>query len=268
MCQPTNNYAWHLKEKIMTVHIPAQVPFIAFDGEATGLNIGPIIKGKPSQAFEFTFALLHPDTWEVEDILFQRCQYHPKWYDWSTDAEKIHGTKPEELNKEPSMIDAGAKVLHWLRTHTPKDAKYPRPQTLTHNGVTDHAWLEHWFHRAGYSKGKEWDFHHRRVDAYTMCAMHLGFGNSQDQFILMNYPRGAHSSLEDVLVMVHACKLAKWDFTKLREENPTFKTKDLIRAKAAECPEFEKALTKEREALLEDIRKFKHLDPSLADKEV
>ena len=248
--------------------IEAQAPFIAFDGEATGLNIGPIVKGKPSQAFEFTLALLNPETWEVEDVLFQRCQYHPKWYEWEESAEPIHGTPKEALNKEPSMIDAGAKVMLWLRNHTPKGMKFPRPQTLSHNGVTDHAWLEHWFNRAGYEKGKDWDFHHRRIDAYTMCAMHLGFGNSHEQFVLMNYPRGAHSSLEDVLVMVHACKLAKWDFSEIRATNPTFKTKDIIRHKAAHEPDFAEALEAERAALIKDIRKFKHLDPSLVDKEV
>lgn len=248
--------------------IEAQTPFIAFDGEATGLNIGPFTKGKPSQAFEFTFALLHPETWEVEDVFFQRCQYHSKWYEWSEEAEKIHGTVKEDLEKEPSMIDAGAKAIQWLRDHTPKGAKYPRPQTLSHNGVTDHTWLEHWFHRAGLEKGKDWDFHHRRLDAYSLCAMHLGFGNAQDQFVLMNYPRGAHSSLEDVLVMVHACKMAKWDFSKIRKENPTFKTKDIIRYKAEHETDFAEALEHARSALLEDIRKFKHLDPSLTDKEI
>lgn len=248
--------------------IDAQPLFIAFDGEATGLNNGQFIKGKPSQAFEFTFAKLHPETWAVEDVLFQRCQYHSKWYGWEETAELIHRTPQEELIGEPSMIDAGNAVMHWLRKHKPETDKSPRPQTLTHNGITDHTWLEHWFYRAGFERGKEWDFFHRRFDAHTLCAMHLGFKNSQEQFVLMNYPRGAHSSLEDTLVMVHACKLAKWDFSEIRKANPTFKVKDIIRYKAEHDPDFNKALEAERAALLEDIRKFKHLDPSLTDKDV
>ena len=235
-------------------------PLIAFDGESSGLNNGQFVVGKPSQAFEFSFALLHPDTWEIEDMIYQRCQHNPEKYDWDHAGIKIHGTALTDLTHEPSMAEAGESIFKWIHERMPVKENKLLFQTLCHNGHnTDLVWLEHWFHAAGKMRGQDWNYHHRALDAYNICALNLGLQNSQHQFVLMNHPRTTHSSLEDVLVMVHACRLAGFNLMMSHADCDSSKLKDIIRYHYQVDPVFATALEEEKNLLAADIQKWSYL---------
>lgn len=180
----------------MAKKLPAY--FIAVDVETSGIiRPGTEKPGeKPSQCISIALLVIDTHTLDEVDSFYSTIRFDPARFDWSTQAEAIHGLSQAQLASAPDMATVAKQVIaviqRWL---PPQENKL----FLGHNPSFDQSFLQQLMAEIG----DMMRFIHRALDAFSYGFAAFGLENSDEQFTFLGADRsGAHNALDDIRLSV------------------------------------------------------------------
>ena len=180
----------------MAKKLPAY--FIAVDVETSGVIRPSTEKAgeKPSQCISIALLVIDTHTLAEVDSYYSAISFDPTRFDWSTQAEAIHGLSQKDLSTAPDMATVAKQVVTVIRRWLPpQDAML----FLGHNPSFDQAF----FQQLMAEIGEDMRFIHRALDAFSYGFAAFGLENSDEQFSFMNVDRsGVHNALDDIRLSV------------------------------------------------------------------
>lgn len=180
----------------MAKKLPAY--FIAVDVESSGIiRPGTEKPGqKPSQCISIALLVIDTHTMAEVDSYYSTIRFDPTRFDWSQQAEAIHGLSQQTLSTAPDMATVARQVKaivdRWL---PPQEAKL----FAAHNPSFDMDFTVQVLAEIG----ETMRFIHRALDAFSYGFATFGLENSDDQFAFLGVDRsGVHNALDDIRLSI------------------------------------------------------------------
>ena len=189
--------------------------FIAVDVETTGIiRPGTEKDGqKPSQCISIALLVLDTHTLAEVDSYYSTIRFDPTRFDWSTQAEAVHGLSQAQLASSPDMATVARQVLQVIqRWLPPQEAKL----FMGHNPSFDQSFTQQLMAEIN----EQLKFIHRALDAFSFGFAAFGLENSDEQFTFMDVDRsGVHNALDDIRLSVSMLRQVRKAGEAYRKQN-------------------------------------------------
>ena len=168
---------------------------IGIDTETSGTNIpGEICPNEvPSQCLSIALIVLDTHRLALPEVASFKgeMRFDDSQFDWSEQAEKIHGLTREYLADAPTIAQVAGLIVPFINYFIPADE---RVILLGHNPSFDRAFLLQVL-QAG---GQQLKLHHRMVDGFSLGFGYYGLQNSDEQLAFFGQSREYHNPLDDI----------------------------------------------------------------------
>lgn len=177
---------------------------LCIDWETTGSDwenpLGSIVK---YQGISFGAAIFETDTFEIVESIYREVQFDDSKYQWTKEAEKIHGISQEYLKENGiSREDAAADIYEMIiKFIGPTD----KIMFLGHNCQFDIDFTNQLVTDVGLPK---LNLHHVKLDTSALGFITLGLYKSDHLFQRMGFSRPEkHNALDDVKMTLTTCQI-------------------------------------------------------------
>lgn len=191
-------------------YIPTFPRFIlALDFETSGYSPAPNFAAK-HQPVSYGAAIVNGSTFEVIETLYREIAHDPERFEWSSEAEAIHGLTKEHLAKHGVPIEAAAVDLAELcMKYFGVMGPYDKIMLLGHRVSFDRDFLRVMMDTVD----MELPIDSVLIDSATLGAVMIEIAGSENIFNAIGLPpRTKHNSMQDILYTVEAVKYFKTVF--------------------------------------------------------
>mgnify|MGYP005840208083 CR=1 FL=1 len=154
-------------------------------------QIGP--DETPSQCLAIALIVLDTHRPELPEVasFYSEIQFDDSRFEWSAEAEEVHGLSREHLADAAPMADVAYDVLTFIRQFVGRDEQLV---LLGHDPVIERGYLIQVLAAGGH----EIKLHHLMVDGFTLGFSYYGLQHSGEQFAFFGKARGDHHALDDI----------------------------------------------------------------------
>ena len=177
---------------------------LAFDCETSGYSFPNY--AEKHQMISFGVAIVKNDTLEIVDKLYREIKFNSK-FEWSIQAEAVHGLTIEHLEKNGSaMQDACVDLVNLVVKYWGIDSPV---MIMGHNPQFD----IHFIKSSLEPLGLMFPIYHRIIDSSVAGFVNLNKTLSDDIFDTLALPtRTIHNAMQDVEITVEALKTMRLIF--------------------------------------------------------
>ena len=163
---------------------------------------GTDVRENKSQPISCGLVIIDTETLETLAETYIECQFYPERFEWSMQAQNVHGLSQEHLSQQSSMEEAAGKFLQFI---TPYFKSEDRITLIGHNPHFDKDCLDLWMNEI--SIKLKYDF--RRLDTFSIGYALFGATISTQLFDKVGVKRSYHNALEDAQATVEVIRLAR-----------------------------------------------------------
>ena len=177
---------------------------LGIDWETSGSDWGGESHVK-YQGVSFGVVIFNAETFEPVETLYRELKFDNAKYLWSKEAEAIHGLSREYLDQNGvAREEACADLAELIVKYWGVDGK---PMFLGHNAKFDIDFTNQLLNDFGLPS---LNLFHVVLDTASTGFIALGLYKSDMLFEFLGFEkRGAHNSLDDILMTLETCKLIK-----------------------------------------------------------
>lgn len=177
---------------------------LCIDWETSGSDFARGHSADIFQGISFGAAIFNTRTFDIIDTLYREVKFDSSKYQWSMDAQRIHGLSREYLEEHGiSREDACCDLVEFMLKYL---GPSPKVMVLGHNVAYDISYTRQLLG----DFGVEFDTHHVQLDTACLSFIHFGTYKSDHLFEIMGFEhRQQHNALEDVFLTIEAAKTFK-----------------------------------------------------------
>ena len=171
---------------------------LCIDFETSGIDV----RENKHQPISLGAIVVNSLTLEAEKEIYLECKFHEDRFEWSNQAEKVHGLSVEYLKDKGTMEEMATKLLEFI---LPYFKQADAITILGHNPAFDMNCLNIVMNEIGIKL----KLSHRKLDTFSLGFGLFGAEDSDSFFKYVGVNRNQHNALEDARATVKALQLTR-----------------------------------------------------------